>query len=87
NIIPVLASNRVGVENDKNSSMTFYGSSFIADESGNIIVELNRSEENIAIADFDLEAIDKKRISWGVFRDRRPDLYASLTKFDDSEKK
>ena len=87
NIIPVLASNRVGVENDKNSSMTFYGSSFIADESGNIIVELNRSEENIAIADFDLEAIDKKRISWGVFRDRRPDLYASLTKFDDTEKK
>ncbi|MCK9304626.1 MAG: N-carbamoylputrescine amidase, partial [Bacteroidales bacterium] len=72
NIIPVLASNRIGTESDKDSAMTFFGSSFIADEDGNIAVELSRDEENIAIAEFDLKSIDKKRISWGVFRDRRP---------------
>ena len=86
NIIPVLASNRIGTESDKDSAMTFFGSSFITDEDGNIAVELSRDEENIAIAEFDLKSIDKKRISWGVFRDRRPDLYGSIIKFDDSKK-
>ncbi len=86
NIIPVLASNRIGTESDKDSAMTFFGSSFIADEDGNIAVELSRDEENIAIAEFDLKSIDKKRISWGVFRDRRPDLYGSIINFDDSKK-
>jgi len=86
NIIPVLASNRIGTESDKDSAMTFFGSSFIADEDGNIAVELSRDEENIAIAEFDLKSIDKKRISWGVFRDRRPDLYGSIIKLDDSKK-
>ncbi len=86
NIIPVLASNRIGTESDKNSTMTFFGSSFIADEDGNIAVELSRDEESIAVAEFDLKSIDKKRISWGVFRDRRPDLYGSIIKYDDSKK-
>ena len=80
NIIPVVASNRVGVENDTNSSMEFFGSSFIADESGNIVKVLNRHEEGLLIHDFDLEAINTKRISWGVFRDRRPDLYGRITR-------
>lgn len=86
NIIPVLASNRIGTESDKDSSMTFFGSSFIADEDGEIAVELSRVEENVGVFEFDLNAIDKKRVSWGVFRDRRPDLYASLIKLDDSKK-
>jgi len=86
NIIPVLASNRVGTEVDANSQMTFFGSSFIANEDGNVVVELSRTEENFALVDFDLDAIDKKRIAWGVFRDRRPDLYRSIVKFDDSKK-
>lgn len=86
NIIPVLASNRVGLEIDDNSQMTFFGSSFIANEDGNIVIELSRSEENVATADFDLSVIDKKRVSWGVFRDRRPDLYQSIVKLDDSKK-
>lgn len=80
NIIPVVASNRVGVEKDTNSSMEFFGSSFIADESGNIVKVLNRHEEGLIIHDFDLEAINTKRISWGVFRDRRPDLYGRITR-------
>jgi N-carbamoylputrescine amidase len=86
NIIPVLASNRVGTESDENSSMTFFGSSFIADEDGNLVAELSRTEEDIAVAEFNLELIDKKRIAWGVFRDRRPDLYQSIIKYDDSKK-
>lgn len=85
NIVPVLASNRIGTESDKESSMTFFGSSFIADEDGNIIIALSRTEEDVAVAEFDLAEIDKKRIAWGVFRDRRPDLYHSITKFDDSK--
>lgn len=86
NIIPVLASNRVGTEVDANSQMTFFGSSFIANEDGNVVVELSRTEENFALVEFDLDAIDKKRIAWGVFRDRRPDLYRSIVKLDDSKK-
>jgi N-carbamoylputrescine amidase len=86
NIVPVLASNRIGTESDKESSMTFFGSSFIADEDGNTVIELSRNEEDVAVAEFDLAKIDKKRIAWGVFRDRRPDLYHSITKFNDSKK-
>ncbi len=80
NIMPLVASNRVGVEKDDDSSMTFYGSSFIANEEGEIVKELNRTEENILVAEFDLDEIAKKRYSWGVFRDRRPEMYKTLLK-------
>ncbi len=85
NIMPVVASNRTGTEKDKNSSMTFFGSSFIANEEGNIVEELNRDEEGFIIHEFDLDEINKKRVDWGVFRDRRVDLYSSILKLDDSE--
>ena len=85
NIMPVVASNRTGTEKDKNSSMTFFGSSFIANEEGNIVEELNREEEGFIIHEFDLDEINKKRVDWGVFRDRRVDLYSSILKLDDSE--
>ena len=85
NIMPVVASNRTGTETDKHSSMTFFGSSFIADEEGNKVEELNRTEEGFIIHEFDLDAINKKRTDWGVFRDRRCDLYGSILKLDDSE--
>ena len=78
NIIPVVASNRVGVEIDGDSSMTFYGSSFIANEEGDKVCELNRSEEGILVYEFDLDEINKKRVSWGIFRDRRPDMYEAI---------
>lgn len=80
NIIPVVASNRIGTESFNDSSMTFFGSSFIAGDDGEKIVELNRTEEGFIIAEFDLDQINHKRISWGVFRDRRPDLYKRITK-------
>ncbi len=81
NIMPLLASNRVGVEKAKNSSMKFFGSSFIADQHGEKIAELGREDEDILVASFDLKTIDKERVDWGVFRDRRVDLYGDILKF------
>jgi N-carbamoylputrescine amidase len=85
NILPVLASNRVGTEKAQASSMTFFGSSFIADQHGELVQEMNRTEEGFRLASFDLRAIDEERASWGVFRDRRVDLYTPLIKTDDSK--
>jgi N-carbamoylputrescine amidase len=82
NLIPVVASNRVGVEVDEDSEITFYGSSFIAGPAGNKLVEANRSEETILVHEFDLDQLELQRIEWGVFRDRRPDLYQILTTYD-----
>ena len=81
NIIPVLASNRVGEERAKNSTMTFQGFSFIADQHGEVVEEMNRTEEGFRIHEFDLAEINKERTSWGVFRDRRPECYSRLVKF------
>ena len=75
NIIPVVASNRVGVEQEENSSMTFYGSSFIANEEGDKVMEMDRTSEGHISYEFNLKEINKKRISWGIFRDRRPEMY------------
>ena len=83
NIVPVIAANRIGkedviacVENGgQNSSLVFYGSSFITDASGEIIADGSRDKEEILYAEFDLEEIDKERLAWGVFRDRRPEKY------------
>ena len=78
NIIPVIASNRVGKEVDDDSSMTFYGTSFIANSEGEVVKQLNREEEGFIVEAFDLEEINEKRYSWGVFRDRRPNMYEVL---------
>lgn len=80
NIIPVVASNRVGIEKEKGSAMTFFGSSFIADQYGNMVASMDRSSEGFITFEFDLQNINDQRISWGVFRDRRPDLYQRITK-------
>ena len=78
NIMPVVASNRIGHEVQKNSEMTFYGSSFIADETGGLVAEADRETEGVITAEFDLDAIAQKRREWGVFRDRRPKMYGTL---------
>lgn len=80
NVIPVVASNRIGVESEPGSSMEFFGSSFIANQYGVIVEELDRKSEGYIVHEFDLEAIDHERISWGVFRDRRPELYKRITR-------
>lgn len=78
NIMPVIASNRIGVEKEDNSSMTFYGHSFIADQHGNIVNEMDSETEGTILAEFDLDAIAKERREWCVFRDRRPEMYNIL---------
>jgi N-carbamoylputrescine amidase len=83
NVMPLVASNRIGVEAGKNgTSLTFYGSSFIAGPTGEKLAEAGRTEETVLTATFDLDEIAKMRAVWGVFRDRRPDLYAPLLTMD-----
>ena len=74
NVIPVVAANRFGNE----QGQVFYGTSFIADETGEIVTDLGRKEEGVLIATFDLDHIDRARAAWGFFRDRRTDLYDIL---------
>jgi N-carbamoylputrescine amidase len=84
NLTPVVAANRVGREvgRDLQREITFYGSSFIADATGAKVAEAGRDEETVITAEFDLAAIRELRHSWGLFRDRRPDLYQPLLTLD-----
>lgn len=83
NLTPLIASNRIGTEpGANNTSLTFYGSSFIADHTGAKIAEANRTDQTILTATFNLTTIAHTRNSWGVFRDRRPSLYTTLLTLD-----
>ncbi len=83
NVVPVIASNRIGKEaGRKGTELTFYGSSFIADQTGAKIAEADRTSETVLTATFDLEGIAKQRSAWGLFRDRRPELYRPLMTLD-----
>jgi len=82
NVMPLVASNRIGVEPGEHYSMTFYGSSFIADHTGAIVAQAGRDKEEVITATFDLDAIRRYRQAWGLFRDRRPDLYFPLMTMD-----
>ncbi len=90
NIMPVIAANRIGTETvipsrdnqQQSSSLTFYGSSFITDETGDIVEQAGRDERRIITHTFDLDEIRKLRESWGVFRDRRPEMYERLLRHD-----
>jgi N-carbamoylputrescine amidase len=78
NSVGVVAANRIGAEGRGASELRFYGSSFIADERGDLVADLGRTETDIAIATLDLDRIARNRASMGFFRDRRPELYRSL---------
>lgn len=84
NLMPVVASNRIGSETGESGSLTFYGSSFIAGPTGDIVAVAGRDEEAVLTATFDLDRIAGQRAAWGVFRDRRPDLYGPLLTLDGS---
>jgi len=84
NLIPMIASNRVGVETIEDSTITFYGSSFIADYTGQKVQEASRTEETILIQEIDLDAGESQRSAWGIFRDRRPEMYKGLLTYDGS---
>ena len=81
NIIPVIASNRIGKEVEDEMEIDFYGGSFMTDEKGKIIAEAKNQEE-IIYSTYDLDDIDLKRVDWAVFRDRRPDLYHPILTLD-----
>jgi N-carbamoylputrescine amidase len=82
NITPLVASNRIGAEQGERWSVTYYGSSFITDHTGAILKQADRRTESVITATFDLNAVRAYRDAWGVFRDRRPELYKPLLTLD-----
>ena len=78
NLMPVIASNRIGTEYCEDYHITFYGSSFIADEHGQLAATMDWETEGVITATFDLDELALTRRAWGVFRDRRPELYTPL---------
>ena len=82
NLTPLVAANRIGHEVGATTEITFYGSTFIADATGAKVAEASRDEEAVLTATFDLDAGRRDRHVWGLFRDRRPDLYAPLLTLD-----
>ena len=88
NLMPVIAANRIGTETvmpseanqNQSSSLTFYGSSFIADETGALVEQADRESAGVLTHTFDLDAVRELRQSWGVFRDRRPSMYGAITR-------
>ena len=85
NLVPVVAANRFGVEKGQQHQLTFYGTSFIAGPTGEIVTEAGRDDETVLTATFDLDAVAELRRNWGVFRDRRPELYRPLWSLDGHE--
>lgn len=87
NLMPVIAANRIGREEVKpcvenggqESSLIFYGSSFITDETGELLQTASRDQEEILTETFDLDELAAKRLEWGLFRDRRPKCYGKIT--------
>ena len=88
NLLPVVAANRIGLETvlpdpangGQSSSLCFYGSSFITDETGALVASASRDNEEILTASFDLDEVQDNRMSWGIFRDRRPHCYEKMTR-------
>lgn len=88
NLMPVIAANRIGEEKvtpsvangGQESSLTFYGSSFITDGVGEVLEQAGRDKEEVLVHTFDLDALRKDRLEWGLFRDRRPEMYKEICK-------
>ena len=88
NLMPVIAANRIGTEEvvpceengGQRSALTFYGSSFITDQTGELVAEADRKTEQVILATFDLNEMQENRLSWGIFRDRRPECYGDICK-------
>jgi N-carbamoylputrescine amidase len=78
NCMPVVASNRIGLEQGSSCDVTFYGGSFITDHTGAKLAESDRKSQDIITTEFDLDLMRRERAAWGLFRDRRPDLYGEL---------
>ncbi|AWM59936.1 N-carbamoylputrescine amidase [Stutzerimonas stutzeri] len=82
NLMPLIASNRIGREEQDGYDITFYGSSFIANQFGAKVEEMDETSEGVLVHQFDLDQLEHIRSAWGVFRDRRPNLYGSIKTLD-----
>ena len=82
NLTPLVAANRIGRESGPHGATTFWGGSFIADQTGAILAKASADRPQFVTATFDLAAIRRQRADWGLFRDRRPDLYGALLTLD-----
>jgi N-carbamoylputrescine amidase len=82
NLMPLIASNRIGREDQGDYHINFYGSSFIADQFGAKVQEANETDEAVLMHSFDLDQLEHIRSAWGSFRDRRPNLYGPLKTLD-----
>jgi N-carbamoylputrescine amidase len=82
NMAPLVASNRIGREQGESCALTFYGSSFIAGPTGEKVAEAGEAGETVLVASFDLDDLRRRRAAWGLFRDRRPELYTDLLTLD-----
>ncbi|MGN0141662.1 MAG: N-carbamoylputrescine amidase [Roseburia sp.] len=86
NLMPVIAANRIGREEvtpceengNQQSALDFYGSSFVTDETGDLLQSASRDKEEILLQNFDLDELQQKRLEWGLFRDRRPECYRTI---------
>ncbi len=76
NAVPVVAANRIGMEENDGVTQKFYGHSFIADHTGALVASFGEEDEGVLVHTFDLDEMARYRADWGFFRDRRPDLYA-----------
>ena len=87
NLVPVIAANRIGLEEVEackenaglSSALRFYGSSFMTDETGELLQSAGRDEETVLVQSYDLDEVRENRLSWGVFRDRRPEMYGLIS--------
>ncbi|MGY3859518.1 N-carbamoylputrescine amidase [Aeromonas intestinalis] len=85
NIMPVIAANRIGREvatRDPELQMRFYGSSFITDHKGALLAEADRDSQGVLVQELDLAAMAEERLTWGIYRDRRPEMYGALLSLD-----
>ncbi len=82
NSVIVVASNRIGQEKFGDTHIDFYGSSFITDQTGELVAEADQETEGVITATLDMDAVRQERASWGYFRDRRPELYADIMTLD-----
>ena len=87
NNMPVVAANRVGTEESSAWTVTFYGRSFITDNTGAIVAQAGETDAEVVTASFDLDDLARQRAAWGLFRDRRPELYDPLLTLDGSTRR
>jgi N-carbamoylputrescine amidase len=76
NAVPIVAANRIGLEDNDGTKQKFYGHSFITDHRGELVEALGAADEGVLVHSFDFDLIQNYRADWGFFRDRRTDLYA-----------